>query len=162
MSRRNIGTGGTNKITTKEQWTQGLLSSESLQQISRMRVRVTSEHFARVSAERKSERPQSTRNDLLVAEADDRPQMRNSKLVNRGKGTAFQASYWNGEYEIRDQQPQIEFVSSSTLAPGSSVYLPIPPAWASWTIRCKRIDRQERWSPAGAYYGKGLQEIYLA
>ncbi len=84
---------------------------------------------------------------LLVAEPDDRPNMRNYKLVNRGQGMAFQVCYWKG---MRDEKPeQVGLVTPtqpSTLAPGIPVYVPIPPGWSFWTAQYKGIDGQERWT----------------
>jgi len=108
---------------------------------------------------------------LLVAEPDDRSNMKNYKLVNRGQGMAFQVYYWQGGLEVKDQgaMPIIP-VQPSTLAPDSFVYVPIPPGWLSWTVRYKGIDRQERWTIVYRDANKGqehvmrrgLQEIYLA
>ena len=108
---------------------------------------------------------------LLVAEPDDRSNMKNYKLVNRGQGMAFQVYYWQGGLEVKDQGAiPIIPVQPSTLAPGSFVYVPIPPGWLSWTVRYKGIDRQERWTIVYRDANKGqehvmrrgLQEIYLA
>jgi hypothetical protein len=108
---------------------------------------------------------------LLVGEPDDRPNMKNCKIVNRGLGVAFQVFYWQGGLEKKDQGPvQIFPVQPSTLAPGALAYLPIPPAWESWSVRYKGSDRQERWTimyrdPAKSQehvIRQGLQEVYLA
>jgi hypothetical protein len=108
---------------------------------------------------------------LLVGEPDDRPKMKNCKVVNRGQGVAFQVFYWQGGLEKKDQGPvQIFPVQPSTLAPGAFAYLPIPPAWESWTVRYKGSDRQDRWTilyrdPAKSQehvIRQGLQEVYLA
>ena len=108
---------------------------------------------------------------LLVGEPDDRPNMKNCKVVNRGQGVAFQVFYWQGGLEKNDQVPvQIFPIQPSTLAPDALVYLPIPPGWECWTIRYKASDRQERWTimyrdPAKSQQHvirQGLQEVYLA
>ena len=108
---------------------------------------------------------------LLVGEPDDRPNMKNCKVVNRGQGVAFQVFYWQDGLERKDQgSVQIFPVQPSTLAPDAFAYLPIPPAWEAWTIRYKGSDRQERWTimyrdPAKAQehvIRQGLQEVYLA
>lgn len=108
---------------------------------------------------------------LLIGEPDDRPNMKNCKIVNRGQGVAFQVLYWQGGLEIRNQGSFPIFpIQPSTVAPGAFVYLPIPPAWESWTIRYKGSDRQERWTIMYRDPNKmqehvirqGLQEVYLA
>jgi hypothetical protein len=108
---------------------------------------------------------------LLVAEPDDRANMKNYKLVNRGQGMAFQVYYWHGGLAKKDQGAvPIKTVQPSTLAPGASVYVPIPPGWDSWTVRYKGIDRQERWTIVYRDESKGQehvmrrgpQEVYLA
>jgi hypothetical protein len=108
---------------------------------------------------------------LLVGEPDDRSNMKNCKIVNRGQGVAFQVFYWQGGLGKKDQgSVQIYPVQPSTLAPGAFVYLPVSPAWESWTVRYKGSDRQERWTiiyraPAKLQehvIRQGLQEIYLA
>jgi len=108
---------------------------------------------------------------LLVGEPDDRPNMKNCKIVNRGQGVAFQVFYWQGGLAKKDEGPvQILPVQPSTLAPGAGAYLPIPPGWESWTIRYKGSDRQERWTIMYRDPNKsqehvvreGLQEVYLA
>ncbi len=97
--------------------------------------------------------------------------MKNYKLFNRGQGMAFQVFCWQGGLEMKEKGSiPIIPVQPSTLAPGSSVYVPIPPAWLSWTVRYKGIDRQERWTIVYRDENKGqehvmrrgLQEIYLA
>jgi hypothetical protein len=108
---------------------------------------------------------------LLVAEPDDRPNMVGYKIVNRGKGAAFQVLYWNGGFEKDNlhQCRQMTVVSPSTLAPNAAFYLPIPTAWECWTVRYRGIDRQERWTivyrdgrPQEHVMRKGSQEVYLA
>ena len=107
---------------------------------------------------------------MLVAEPDDRPGYKDCKLVNRGQGVAFQILYWNGELNARDQGPPISFVQPSTMGPGNSAYLPIPPAWKAFTVRYKGLDRAERWTvvyldpprPQDHVVRKGLEEVYLS
>jgi hypothetical protein len=108
---------------------------------------------------------------LLVSEPDDRPNMKNCKIVNRGQGVAFQVFYWQGPLSQKDEGPvQIFPVQPSTLAPGAFAYLPIPPGWELWTIRYKGSDRQERWTimyrdsnrSQEHVVREGLQEVYLA
>jgi hypothetical protein len=109
---------------------------------------------------------------LIVGEADDRPNMKNCKIVNRGQGVAFQVFYWQGGLEraVGGVPLPISPVQPSTLAPGSCAYLPTPPAWDSWTIRYKGSDRQERWTIMYRDPNKsqehvvreGLQQVYLA
>jgi hypothetical protein len=61
---------------------------------------------------------------------------------------AFQILYWKGGLDVKNQGKGVEIfpVQPSTLVPGNSVYLPIPPAWEVFTVRCKGIDREERWT----------------
>lgn len=108
---------------------------------------------------------------LIVGEPDDRPNMKNCKIVNRGQGVAFQVIYWQGGLEVRSQGAFGVFpVQPSTLAPGTFVYLPIPPGWETWTIRYKGSDRQERFTimhrdpskPQEHVVRQGLQEVYLS
>jgi len=109
---------------------------------------------------------------LLVAEPDDRPGFKNYKLVNRGPGVAFQIFYWNGGLDEKNRGIGIPVipVQPSTLGPGNSVYLPIPPAWEAFTVRYKGIDREERWTIVyrdplkGQEHvvRKGAQEFYLS
>jgi hypothetical protein len=109
---------------------------------------------------------------LLVVEPDDRPHFQNCKLVNRGPGVAFQICYWNGGLALKNhgKGPDTTPVQPSTLGPGNSAYLQIPPAWEVLTVRYKGIDRGERWTvfyrdrnkPQEHVVMKGLQESYLS
>jgi hypothetical protein len=109
---------------------------------------------------------------LLVAEPDDRPYMKNYKLVNRGPGVAFQIFYWKGgiEMKVPGQSIQIFPVQPSTLGSGNYAYLPIPPAWEVFTVRYKGLDREERWTIVYSdpnkgqehIVSKGLKKFYLA
>lgn len=108
---------------------------------------------------------------LIVGEPDDRQGMRNCKVCNRGQGVAFQVFYWQGGLEKKNEgQVPIFPVQPSTLAPGTSAYLAVPPGWEKWTIRYKGSDRQERWTIMYRdpnmlqehVVRQGLQEVYLA
>lgn len=109
---------------------------------------------------------------LLVAEPDDRNNMKNHKLVNRGPGVAFQIICWQGGFEPENQSNGIPIVpvQPSTLGAGNSTYLPIPPAWEVFTVRYKGIDRIERWTVVyrDPYKSqqhlvrRGLQVVYLS
>ncbi len=111
---------------------------------------------------------------MLVAEPDDRPNMKNFKLVNRGQGMAFQVCYWQGEREAKGQgKAQSTPTQPSTLAPGIPSYVPIPPGWPTWTAQYKGIDGQERWTVIYRdknndnfrqehFIRRGQQEIHLA
>lgn len=109
---------------------------------------------------------------LIVAEPDDRQNWRNTRIINRGQGIAFQVCFWQGPLALKDRgNPfQITVLRPSTLAPGTAVYVPIPPGWDAWTIQYKGLDRQERWTIVYADPGKaqehvmrkGTQEMYLA
>ncbi len=108
---------------------------------------------------------------LLVAEPDDRPNMKNYKLVNRGPGVAFKISYWKGELDLKNHGPVEAFsVQPSTLGSGNSSYLQIPPGWDVITVQYKGVDRYMRWTVVYRDIRKsqehivqrGLQEIYLS
>jgi len=108
---------------------------------------------------------------LLVAEPDVNPNFEGYKLVNRGKGTAFQVLYWNGVFQKDNlhQCRQMTVVSPSTLAPGTFVVVSIPRTWESWTVRYRGLDRQERWTtvyrdgrPQEHVMRKGSQEVNLS
>lgn len=97
---------------------------------------------------------------LIVAEPDDRLNMSNFKVINQGKGVAFQVFYWQGGLEVKDSQGfRIYPVQPSTMAPGVSAYLPIPPAWEVFTVRYKGIDREERWTVVYRDSRKSQQHI---
>lgn len=108
---------------------------------------------------------------LLVAEPDDRPGYRGYRLAS-GAGVAFQIFYWKGGLEVKNTGhiEGIVVVQPSTLGPGNSAYLPIPPAWEAFTVRYKGIDREERWTvvyrdrnrPQEHVVKKGPQEFYLS
>ena len=104
---------------------------------------------------------------LLVAEADDRQGMKNYKVYNRGPGIAFQVLYRQGGFEEKDQP--VRFAEPTTIGPGGSAYLPIPLTWDVFTIQCKGLDRQRRWTvhyrdpnkPQEHIVERGLQSVYL-
>lgn len=111
---------------------------------------------------------------MLVAEPDDRPHMKNFKLVNRGQGMAFQVCYWQGGREMKGQgNAQNTPTQPSTLAPGIHSYVQIAPGWPTWTAEYKGIDGQERWTVIYRaknnenfrqehFMRRGQQEIHLA
>ncbi|MFI5090872.1 MAG: hypothetical protein ACHP7P_12510 [Terriglobales bacterium] len=109
---------------------------------------------------------------LLVAEPDGSGQLGNYKLVNRGPGVAFKIFYWRGELDAKNQGDglQIFLVQPSTLGPGNSAHLRVPPDWEVFTVRYKGIDRAKRWTvvyrdpskPQEHVVSKGLQELYLS
>jgi hypothetical protein len=127
---------------------------------------------ARKQSELLSSQLEQSTAPLLVAEPDDRNGMKNVRLVNRGPGVAFKIYYFNGPMELLQPGATVRVlnVQPSTLGPGNSVYLPIPPGWDVTTVVYKGTDRMERFTiiygdrnkPQEHVVTKGLQRIYLS
>lgn len=85
---------------------------------------------------------------LLVFEPDARVNNNQWRLVNRGKGIAFQVHLWQGGFEHFHPRPgtgySYQILTPSTLAPGEFVYVDIPALWKTWTLKYRGVDDQTR------------------
>jgi hypothetical protein len=92
------------------------------------------------------------------------------RIVNQGPGIAFQIFYWEGGFEFKDKGVKIEWVEPSTLGPGQSAPIAVSGICDALTVRCKGVDRNQRWSvfycssqkPQQHIVERGLQEVFLS